>query len=99
MNELSLRRMLLISIQQALLREITPNIRGITCGWDEHQIIIKFYFDGNFTEEEREAMECIATEVIASIPDYGISVECQRLDAPESLATYKLIAWAYLRKE
>jgi hypothetical protein len=99
MDNFSIRTTLLLTIQFALLREITPNIRGITCGWDESKVMINFYFDGEFTEEEKESMECIATEVIASIPTLKMDVECRRIDVPESLIRYKLLDWAYLRKE
>jgi hypothetical protein len=99
MENFNLRATLLLTMQSALLREITPNIRGITCGWDESKIMINFYFDGEFTEEEQESMECVATEVIASIPKLKIDIECKRIDFPETLTTYKLSDWVYLRKE
>ncbi|AFY94046.1 hypothetical protein [Chamaesiphon minutus] len=99
MEEFNIRNTLLLTLQFALLREITPNIRGITCGWDESKIMINFYFDGEFTEDEQESMECVATEVIASIPKLTIEVECKRIDNPKSLDPYKLLDWVYLRKE
>ena len=99
MDIFNLRTTLLLTIQSALLREISPNIRGITCGWDESKIMINFYFDGDFTEEEQESMECVATEVIASIPDRKIDVKCIRIDVPDSLTSHKLLEWVYLRKE
>jgi hypothetical protein len=99
MENFNLRTTLLLTIQFALLHEITPNIRGITCGWDESKIMINFYFDGEFTEEEKESMECVATEVIASIPTLKMDVKCRRIDAPESLIPCKLLDWVYLRKE
>ena len=99
MQSFNLRATLLLSVQFALLGEVTPNIRGITCGWDKSTIMLNFYFDGKFTEEEQESMECVATEVIASIPDFKINVECQRIDGPKSLTPYKLSEWVYLRKE
>ncbi len=86
-------------MQFALLGEIRPNIRGVTCGWDTSTIMLNFYFDGKFTDEEEEAMECVATEVIASIPDFKLNVVCKRIDAPKSLKPYKLSEWVYLRKE
>jgi hypothetical protein len=89
----------LLGLMFALLKEVTPNIRGITCGWNTTEVTIKFYFDGFFSEEEQESMECIATEVIASLPDHDLDVECQRIDYPESLEPYKLSEWVYLRKE
>lgn len=99
MESFNLRSTVLLALQLALLGEITPNIRGITCGWDESKIMINFYFDGEFTEEEQESMECVASEVISSIPKLKIDVQCKRVDAPELLASYKLLNWVYLRKE
>jgi hypothetical protein len=99
MNNIELRTTLLLAFRLALLGEITPNIRGITCGWNEQEVIIKYYFDGSFSEEEQENMECVATEVISHIPDRNIDVECRRIDSPESLQNHKLNEWVYLRKE
>jgi hypothetical protein len=99
MEESNIRNTILLGFMFALLGEITPNIRGITCGWNTTEITIKFYFDGVFSEDEQESMECIATEVIASIPDRNIDVECRRIDFPENLEPYKLSEWIYLRKE
>lgn len=99
MKNFNSRVELLLSMQKALLGEITPNIRGITCGCNESEIIIKCYFNNEISEEEKEAMECVATEVIACFPNQKINLECKRIDFPEPLMPYKLSEWVYLRKE
>lgn len=99
MNNIELRTTLFLAFRLALLGEITPNIRGITCGWNEQEVIIKFIFDGVFSEEEQENMDCVATEVIADVPDRNMDVEFLRIDFPEPLQNHKLTEWVYMRKE
>ena len=91
MTSSELRIKVLLCLQSALLGEITPNIRGITCGWNNSSITIHCYFQDEISEQEAESMECIATEVIAHFPDLKISIESKRLDLPESLNLYTTI--------
>jgi hypothetical protein len=88
-----------LSFQRALLGEITPNIRGITCGWNDSMITYKCYFHGEISEENQESMDCVATEVVADFPDYMIDFQCERLDMPEPLNAHTLLIWVYKRKE
>ncbi len=99
MTTINLRTEVLLSLQAALLDEITPNIRGITCGWNDSLITIHSYFQGEISEDDRESMECIATEVIANFPEHRIDIESKKLDMLESLTPYSLSAWVYRRKE
>lgn len=99
MTENELRIRVLLSLQTALLDEITPNIRGITCGWSNYLITINCYFDGEISEDDRESMECVATEVIANFSQHKISISSKRLDIPEPLNPYTLSEWVYRRKE
>ena len=97
--ECYLRTKVLLSVQTALLDEITPNIRGITCGWDDSLITVHCYFQGEISEYDRESMECVATEVIANFPEHKIDIESKQLNMPEPLTSYTLSAWVYRRKE
>jgi hypothetical protein len=99
MNNIELKTTLFLAFRLALLGEVTANIRGITCSWDERKVIVKFIFDGFFSEEEQENMDCVATEVIADLPDHDMDVEFLRIDFPEPLENHKLAEWVYLRKE
>ncbi len=94
-----LRVRVLLSLQRALLGEVTPNLRGVTCSWDQSLIRISALFDGKVSEENRESMECVATEVMSDFPDFQVILECQRLDVPEPLSSHALMAWAYSRRE
>lgn len=99
MNDRELRISVLLSLQVALLGEISPNIRGITCSWDSSKIIIRCIFHGAIKEEDRDSMEFVCTEVIADFPNHEVEMEYIRADSPESLQKYGLMAWVYCRKE
>jgi hypothetical protein len=64
-----LRGSLLLSVQRALLGEVSPSLRGVTVGWRDHLILLRFYFDGAVTEEDREAMSVVGAEVIADFTE------------------------------
>jgi hypothetical protein len=99
MNSIDLRTQVLLSLQCALLGEITPNIRGITCSWDTSKITIVCYLQDDISEDIEESMECVATEVMADFPEHQVEIECKKLDEPEPLNPYTLSAWVYRRKE
>ena len=100
MNEIELRRRLLLSIQRALLDKIPCSLRGVTIGWVKTEIIINCFFDGEISDTYRELMEVAATEVIADFSSpFTISLECFRKDAPEKLFPYTLKESAYIRYE
>lgn len=99
MNEIKTITILLLSIQRALLGEITPNIRGITCDLYDSQIIIRCYFEGQVTKDNKESIDSVEAEVIADFPKFAIDLQCLMVNKPESLEQYKLSAWVYMRKE
>lgn len=72
-----------LSLQRALLGQITPNIRFIILLFVQNEVKINFYFDGLIQDKDYERASCVETEVMA---DYdastNISVECVRLDFP-----------------
>ena len=99
MNQIELRTSVLLSIQAALLGEITPNIRGITCAWSESTITIHCLFENEITEEDEDSMDCVATDIIANFTEHTIDLQCITVNMSESLAQHGLSAWVYMRKE
>jgi hypothetical protein len=99
MNKIDLRTQVLLSLQSALIGEITPNIRGITCCWDTSKITIVCYLEDDIREDIEESMEYAATEVMADFPEHQVEMECKKLDESEPLNPYTLYAWVYRRKE
>ena len=89
----------LLSCQRALLGAVTPNLRQVQVDWKDNHITLYFVYNGDFTEEDIEEAECVATEVIASFPfDYTIETKYLRIDFPQTIG---LLAQAcvYARKE
>lgn len=98
-KDLSLRTRILLSAQRALLGEVPPSLRMAALDWDENRIYLRCYFDGPVSEEDRESMESVTTEMIAdSFPELNVELRVIRLDAP-SRVERPARAVAYLRRE
>jgi hypothetical protein len=86
--------------QRALLGEVPCSLRGLTVGWGNSDLEIHCVFDGEIEDDDREAMEVVASEVVADFPETNhVEVECIRKDFPEDIKQSKLKMWIYLRKE
>ncbi|MDF7675809.1 hypothetical protein PT286_03555 [Neisseriaceae bacterium ESL0693] len=80
MNDMILLR---LSIQSALIGEITPNIRRVIVNIIEKKIKLFFFIDGEVTEDMEEEISCIETEVIADFEQgYTIETTIKRVDFP-----------------
>lgn len=90
--------MVLLTIQQALLGEVSSNLRAVMVSYAESSVRFEAYFDGEIGEEEREAMSMVETELIAQLAaTETVTHELIRLDAPELLPKDRI--WVYFRKE
>lgn len=88
----------LLSIQKALLGEIPPSLRAVTVSWNETDLKFFCYFDGPISEEDKESMSCVETELIADLPeDNNISYDVIRIDAPQRIEAEGV--WVYARRE
>ncbi len=95
----SLRTRILLSAQRALLGEVPPSLRMVALDWDEKRIHLQCYFDGPVSEEDRESMESVTTEMIADFfPGLNVELRIIRLDAPSRMEQ-PARAVAYLRRE
>ena len=100
MNELwELRVRLLLSIQRALLGEVTPNIRAITAQVDAQTIVLRWIIDGEISDSLRRDLSAVGTEVIADFATHQIAEEFIRCDAPHAMDEFYLDDIAYARKE
>lgn len=94
-----MRIRVLLSLQVALLDMVTPNMRAITCKWDSNNIFIRFIYDGEISEKDKENCDEIATEVISHFSHHKIEFEVVRSDVPTPLKDQVLNAWVYKRCE
>ena len=105
-----LRHKILLSVQRGLLGSVTSNIRGVATDWNDSEIRIVCYYHGPISDDDREEMSCVHTEVATDFIDIApVDFVLEQLDMPKKLigpeaviGAEKMIgnrAWAYLRKE
>ena len=88
----------LVSLQQALLGEISSSLRAVTVSINEKNIKFDCYYDGRISDDDAESMSVVETEIMASLGDqYTISYDVRRLDYPTLIP--KDARWVYHRKE
>src|ERR1700722_6556275 len=95
MTEPEARTKLMLSIQRALLGEVTGRMQSVTCGIQDREIKIRAYFLDFVGEHDIVRMQRVGAEVIADFPDgYQISESCVCLvDEEERMLDF----WAFSR--
>jgi hypothetical protein len=84
-----------LSIQRALLGEVTDRLIAVTCGLENRRIKIRAYVSGKVTEEDIERIQCVGAEVIADFPNgYTIDESSVSVDDGEP---QMLDFWAFSR--
>lgn len=92
------KHIVLVAVQQALLGEVGPRLRAIMVDYDDSSIELDAFYDGEVDEDDREAMSCVETELIAIFPEtHNITVRIHRRDYPALIPKDKV--WVYYRKE
>ena len=94
-----LRVRLLLSIQRALLGEVTPNIRAVTATIDAGTIVLRWIVDGEISEHMKLDLGRVGAKVVVDFSTHRIAEEFIRCDALHALDEYLLDDLAYRRKE
>ena len=94
MGELSEFVYLKLSIQGALLERVTANMFAVTAGIEKKLIKVRFYFDGEVTEDDVEQGEVVCSEIIADYPE-GVHIESEALSVSKGLEMLQF--WAFVR--
>lgn len=90
----------LLGIQRALLDVVTPELRAVVVDFDKNtpQLYVRFYFDGEISEEIFDLWACAITEASAGLgPDCLIDDGIEQLDYPQKIPLKG--RYAFLRKE
>lgn len=92
---------LILSTHRALCEAIPHNVRGIICRYDKGILSWKVYFDGPYTEDEKDILSTACTEVFSDFVDYIEHVNEQYIELPyPSKMEYAPIKeWAFKRFE
>jgi hypothetical protein len=73
-----------LSAQRALQGQVTPNIRKAYVRYRTGTIELLVIFDGDVSEDDRQRMEEVTSEILSDFPDIDlILASCDRIDAPE----------------
>ena len=94
-----LRVRLLLSIQRALLGEVTPNIRVVTAQIDAQIIVLRWIIDGEISDSFRLDLSAVGAEVVADFATHEVAEEFIRCDASHAMDELYLDDVAYARKE
>lgn len=95
MSEFNPQLTLKLSVQRALLREVTDRLVSVTCGLKGQQVEVKAYVTGKVTNDDLERISSIGGEVIADFPEeYTIKESCVSVD---NEAEEMLDFWAFIR--
>ncbi|MFI5334702.1 MAG: hypothetical protein ACHQT8_06020 [Chlamydiales bacterium] len=89
-----------LSLQRALLCEISPNLRLVAFDYDKlnNEILLYFYFDKEITDENKSSVNSIAAEVTGDFDEETQVIEkCIHLDFPAWLPAHQFSV--YCRKE
>lgn len=90
------RSTIMLSIQRALLGQITSRLFSMTCGMKGKNIQIRAYVSGEVTQEDIERVQIIGTEVIADFPEgYSIEESCLPIAEGEKILDF----WVFRRPD
>jgi hypothetical protein len=86
-----------ISVQRALIGEVTENLFAITAGLEDNWITVIAFYKGAVAEEDVERIQEISSEVIADFPEgYMIKESALSLDEHKLQC---LDFWALMKAE
>lgn len=75
-----------LSMQSALLGSITENMRNIAVDLTGNKITLYFFINGDITDDDKENISIIETEVIADFEDeFDIEAIIKRIDYPKPI--------------
>lgn len=88
----------LLALQQALLGEISANLRAVAVSIGPQNVHFRAFFDGSISEGDRESMSFVETELMAALTARDVvSHSVERLDCPAPIP--KRDIWVYCRRE
>lgn len=90
----------MLSLQRALLCEVSSHLRMVAFNLNEEEnvIFVYFYFDGEITDEDLDSASCITGEVSGDFDsETQVLEKCIQLDFPERLPTHMYTV--YRRRE
>lgn len=84
-------------MNRALWGEVSLALRAVSIKWDQEEIHLFFYYDGEISENDHESAECVGTEIISDFPEHHLEMDIIQLDYPKPIPYEGVLV--YLRRE
>jgi hypothetical protein len=95
-----LRIAVLLSLQQALLGMVTPDLRAVEVDIQGRSVRARFMYDGAVTAGHRALVDEVETLLIADLDDdVSAQLEVISVPSPEPVALVRGTTYCYLRCE
>ena len=92
------RSLLGMSLQRALLGQVSPRLRGVAVDDDGQLIRLRFFINGPVSEDDTVIASEVETELLADLSsERKVETDVIRLDAPQRLPDSNL--WVFQRRE
>lgn len=87
-----------LGLQRALLGEVSASLSGVAFKLHGRDVEVKFYFRNAPTDDDREMVSAVITELIADLPlDAHVDGTAERMvDSPESSSDQ---VWVFRRRD
>lgn len=97
-DDTSMRQKIILSVQRALLGNVTSKLRGVSVDWDSQEIRVYCYYDIGITDSDRDIMGDVHTEIATDFVDIcPVHFFLIHENVPGKINGHKY--WIYLRKE
>jgi hypothetical protein len=88
----------ILSVQRALLGEVSPALRGVAVELSESVVWLRFYYDGEISEEDSDSATSVVAEVAGDLArPVQVRDSIDHLDTPAPLPSQA--TWVYRRRE
>jgi hypothetical protein len=87
------------SVGRALWGEVSPELRSVRFKASGRNIVLRFTYEGDPGDDQREAMGVVGAEVAADFPDASITEEAITIASDSEVAYAERWQTAYARKE
>jgi len=77
MTNIDLRARILLTLQSALIGEVTAGMQAVLVSWTEENISLRILFSSPPSLDEVETASRIETEMISHLPEFSIQIRIE----------------------
>jgi hypothetical protein len=88
-----------LSVNRGLWGEVSSCVRSVQVEYNDAEIHIFFYFDGQILDDDKESASVVGTSVAADFPSRCVFEHCLQYDTPQRIVVPEGRVVVFLRKE